>query len=453
MTVALAEEAQRYRTLYETAPIAFLTTDELGKVIEANAATCELLHVEWRYLLGKPLSVFVDGSSRREFRHCLLAATREQGAEAGVRMRRRGGVAFEAVVRARAAGTELLWTLEDVTEQRLADDRIWGLNRELEDRVKAQTAELEAVMEHMPIGLAVVAPDFRLVRTNPYAREILGDVEQWPVRDGVVHRALQGTGTAAVRRELPGERGPIVVEVSAEPIVGPAGIAGTVITFEDVTERDRRERADRDYVSNAAHQIRTPITAIASALAALEAGAKHDEEARDRFLEHMDVAVQRLTSLAQALLTLSRIERGEAPPAATVVRIRPMLERLSRADASDRVAVDCADDVAALTHEGLEAVGSLLENALEHTDGAVTISGRRADGSTYVEVTDHGPGIPPELRRRAFERFYSGGRGAGLGLSIAAAAVRAAGGGIELADADGVGVVARVTVPTARIVE
>jgi signal transduction histidine kinase len=109
--------------------------------------------------------------------------------------------------------------------------------------------------------------------------------------------------------------------------------------------------------------------------------------------------------------------------------------------------------VAAVTHEGLlqEALASLLDNALRHTAGPVSLTARVDDGETIVDVLDRGAGIPSEQRAWVFQRFTSGGGGAGLGLAIAAAAVTAAGGSLQLEDADGGGTLARITLRAARM--
>ena len=468
MNLALAEEAERYRTLYESAPVAFITTDDLGKVIEGNAAACRLLEVEGRFLMGKPLATFVDPSARREFRQSLLAVRRNGLAtELTVRMRRRRGVAFEAALRASAGHDgELLWALDDVTERTQGEQRIWELNRDLEARVAVQTAELEAIVDQMPIGLLVLDANLQRVRANRRARDLLGD-EHDPtageVRDSAgevisederpAKRALRGETIAAERYDVAHQGERLVLEVSAVPVRSDRGITGAVVTFDDVTEQDGRERADQEFVTNAAHQIRTPITAIAAAVAALEAGAKLEERARDRFIFHIDEAVTRLSSTAEALLTLSRIERGDAAAQSTVVRICPLLERLARSSGGDRISVACGQDVAAVTHEGLlqEALASVLDNALQHTAGAIVVRSWRDGEQTYIEVADEGPGMERELRRRAFDRFVTGGRGAGLGLSIAAAAVRAAGAELQLEAGPGRGTVARISLRSARM--
>jgi two-component system, OmpR family, sensor kinase len=101
--------------------------------------------------------------------------------------------------------------------------------------------------------------------------------------------------------------------------------------------------------------------------------------------------------------------------------------------------------------------GNLVENALIHTPPGtpVTVSVRRDGASAVLEVADRGPGVPPELRERIFERFARAGgdgtgrRGSGLGLAIVRAVADAHGGRVELRDAEGGGARFVVTLPAA----
>jgi signal transduction histidine kinase len=97
-----------------------------------------------------------------------------------------------------------------------------------------------------------------------------------------------------------------------------------------------------------------------------------------------------------------------------------------------------------------QALGNLVDNALRHGEGTVTLAGRAADGAVEVEVRDEGPGFPAELAERAFERFARGGTGraggSGLGLAIVRAIADAHGGSAELARGEP-GAVVRIRVP------
>jgi signal transduction histidine kinase len=266
----------------------------------------------------------------------------------------------------------------------------------------------------------------------------------WDDRPSV--RALLGETSRNVVFEIrePG-RPPYLVSTSATPIRDGAGeVILAVSVFEDVTERRQREQADRDFVANAAHQIRTPIAAIASAFGALSAGAKNQPEARDRFLEHIEREVARMQQLAESLLALARAERGETPAVLSEIALRPLLQRvIDRSAPKDGVELEltCPEQLTAFTNEALmsEALANVVTNAMQHTaHGTVGLSGSQTADGARIDICDDGPGIPVLDRDRIFERFFRGarpaGNGVGLGLAIAAAATDAAGGVLELVE-------------------
>src|SRR5262249_28445632 len=89
---------------------------------------------------------------------------------------------------------------------------------------------------------------------------------------------------------------------------------GVVITFHDATERRRLDRVRRDFVANASHELRTPLTSIRGFVEALEDGAVNEPETAQRFLGKIRVHADRMASLVEDLLELSRLESGERPP-------------------------------------------------------------------------------------------------------------------------------------------
>jgi signal transduction histidine kinase len=337
---------------------------------------------------------------------------------------------------------------------------------ELTEAVIRQAELIDAILEQLPVGVTVLDPSFHVTRFNQRAREITGPLvtstapmEDWlvdlyhldgtpmPFDERPSVRALRGETSEDVVFEVrePG-RDPFVLKGSATPIRDDAGEPiFAVSVFEDITESQRREQADRDFVANAAHQIRTPIAAMMSASQALQAGAKNEPEMRDRFLGHIDRELARMRMLADGLLALARAERGDLAPTLSPIKLRPVLERvIERSANKDGVDLEliCEEDVTACTNEALviEALANVVTNGVQHTTrGTVTVQATQEPESATVEVSDEGPGITGLARTRVFERFYRGPRpaeaGVGLGLAIAAAATHAAGGVLELVDA------------------
>lgn len=149
---ALEREQRRYRDLFEDAPDAYLVTDPLGVVREANRKAVDLFAVRKRFLLGKPLVLFVAEEVRPAFRSELTrlgAGTAPGGDRYEFRMTPRGQPPFEAEVSVTAVTTEggrptsLRWTVRDVTDRRQVEDRLRLVNLELEKVVRERTAQLK----------------------------------------------------------------------------------------------------------------------------------------------------------------------------------------------------------------------------------------------------------------------------------------------------------------------
>jgi two-component system phosphate regulon sensor histidine kinase PhoR len=199
----------------------------------------------------------------------------------------------------------------------------------------------------------------------------------------------------------------------------------------DRTAGLRRELAEREFVSNAAHELRNPIAGISGAIEVLRAGAKDDPSARDHFLARLSEDVERVTRLTDSLLTLARMEAvgKETTEALDVgITIEEAAQAVGPPDGID-VKLDIGEDVAAQGDPVLlrQVLVGLLTNAFKNTPppGVVTLRARRGRNSdVLIEVSDTGTGIAAEEVGRVFERFYRGSgslqqEGFGLGLSIA----------------------------------
>jgi signal transduction histidine kinase/HAMP domain-containing protein len=304
---------------------------------------------------------------------------------------------------------------------------------------------LSAIFDSLTDAVIVVGDDSRVRFTNPAAGPLVHDGQP----DGALAQAL---GRAA-------ERGSAEIPVLAidDRVYGvqarrvPAEQA-VLLVVRDRTEELKREQAEREFVSNAAHELRNPLAGIMSGIEVLRGGAKDDPDARDRFLSRLADDAERMTRLMQSLLTLARVEAaGERDP-----------------DQVADVAVAAAESIASVQHpEGVELASEiepelvvegdpvllrqvmigLLTNACAHTPapGVVTLRASRGEEMTVtIEVEDTGRGIPPEEQGRVFERFYRGsstfeGEGFGLGLAIAKRMVDVMGGEIGLRSDPGEG--------------
>lgn len=224
-------------------------------------------------------------------------------------------------------------------------------------------------------------------------------------------------------------------------------------------ELERRSRVEREFITNAAHELRTPVSAIASAVEVLEAGAKDDAVARDRFLAHVGEQSRRLQRLAYSLLVLARSQMGQEPPRTETLEVEPLLRDVIRALAPPPhrdVEVDCPRGISLIGNRELveQAIINVAQNATKHGgDSPVRIEARPNGDSITISVIDSGPGMSEDDRKRAVQRFYRGseidGEGFGLGLPIAVQAINALGGAIEIESAPRQGTTVRMTLPEA----
>jgi len=219
--------------------------------------------------------------------------------------------------------------------------------------------------------------------------------------------------------------------------------------------------AQRRFVANAAHQLRTPLALLSTqaAYAQREIGA----DARGEALAAIQASTRRLARLAEQLLTLSRAEPGSRRPRADRIDLadacREVLERLAP------IAVDRGIDLGLEAEDGVGVVGdatmlkemiaNLVDNALRYgrPGGSVAVEVCARKEMAVLTVTDDGPGIPEAEREHVFERFYriseTGAEGSGIGLAIVREVADNAGGKIVLSDGVSGGLCVEVSLPLA----
>ncbi|MCL2091586.1 MAG: ATP-binding protein [Micrococcales bacterium] len=200
----------------------------------------------------------------------------------------------------------------------------------------------------------------------------------------------------------------------------------------------RRLAAERQFASDASHQLRTPLTALSMRLEEITTATERDdvrEEARISLEQ-----VERLVGVVDDLLTSSRRAAGgttEAVPLAEVLHQQEEEWSVPFADAGRRLVVQVDPGVEVLATPGAlaQVLATLVENSLKHGGGTTTVRSRPGTStrSVVVEVADEGPGVPDDLAPRIFERNVTSGAGTGLGLALARDLASADGGRLELA--------------------
>lgn len=307
--------------------------------------------------------------------------------------------------------------------------------------------------------------DSRMLSANDAARALLGI----PI-DAQGLTVVQAVGSAAladgVREARLAER-PVTLDVEhgdhdLRAVVSRVGDEMLLI-IADRTRELRVEEVRRNFVVNASHELKTPVTSIQTLAEALQVTLASDPERAGTLANRLSGEAERLARLVRDLLDLRRLEeRGplERAPVdlAELVR-RTVADQISRADAREvELVVDAPERamVAGVPGDLEVIVKNLVGNAVQYnrTGGSVDVTIEPRDGQQIIQVRDTGIGIPQQDLVRIFERFYRVDTarsretgGTGLGLSIVRHAVERHGGSINVKSLLGEGTTFTVSLP------
>jgi signal transduction histidine kinase len=210
-------------------------------------------------------------------------------------------------------------------------------------------------------------------------------------------------------------------------------LEGKIRALSEAQARERR------FTSDVSHELRTPLTALVAEASLLGEQLDRIPPGARRPAELLVNDVARLRDLVEDLMEISRLDAGEAKVRDERVDLASLVRSAVRSRAwEDRVRVEGDEVVLQSDHRRLERIASnLIGNALEHGGRDVAASVGRDGVGAFLEVSDRGPGIPPDRLPHVFDRFYKAdtaraGPGSGLGLAIALENARLLGGDIEV---------------------
>lgn len=230
-----------------------------------------------------------------------------------------------------------------------------------------------------------------------------------------------------------------------------AADGGLAITLRSGRGRARLDRERSDLVATVAHELRSPLTGVKGFVQALlNRWDKLNDEQKKLMLTTVHADSDRLSRLIAELLDVARIDTGRLQlyprPSDAGTLVGRVVESVREATARE---IDC------LVEDGLpeimvdpdkftQVVTNLVENGVRHGDGTITVTLQPAEpaaGGVRLTVDDQGEGIPPELRRRVFTKFWRNGErgGTGLGLYLVGGLTKAHGGTVAIEDAPGGG--------------
>jgi two-component system OmpR family sensor kinase len=285
----------------------------------------------------------------------------------------------------------------------------------------------------------------------------------WLIARALTRQAMRPLGdvTAALQRFASGDLTPQQIAADERQELSDLANAynGAIDQMERAfAERDRADASMRQFIADAGHQLRTPLTVVQGFISILRGSDSQAE--RERILATMYQQSRAMGSLIDKLILLERWENPEEQarePIDVGVLVEDLAGVLADAHPQRKIAVsNGGETLAAIDPIDLGyIINNLVDNALKYTDGPVDVSVRKESDAIVIDVADSGPGMSPGDAAHVFDRFYRAGRrnveGTGLGLSIAKRAAERARGSIDVTSTPAEGSRFRVRLPGAKL--
>ena len=336
--------------------------------------------------------------------------------------------------------------------------------------VENERNKLDTLFLHMTDGVVAFDHQGNLIHCNPAATSML----QRTVPSDSTYDQLFGSvypfqEMLSLQRPNYAEGEMVVGDRTLELYLAPfsdQASGGVLIVLHDVTEQHRNEERRKEFVANVSHELRTPLTNVRSYAETLrDGGGDIPQDTANSFLDIIITETDRMTHIVQDLLTLSRLDAGNAELVLSRFPFGEAIQSVARANAL--AAKQRRHDLTYDPPESLplivgdrsrleQVMMNIISNAIKYTPdgGHIRITAGSTESEVWMEVCDDGIGIPEQDRERIFERFYRVDKarsresgGTGLGLSIAKEIVQRHHGAITLAPHQGPGTTVRLTLP------
>ena len=350
-----------------------------------------------------------------------------------------------------------------------------------------ERSRLNAIIDHLPLGLAMVDRSLRVVIANPAYSSMLGLAQALEpgcplleaISPAVLTRAEDAGPLLAFLADCERHLDRVITSVLtlrapirhlrllAAPVRSQQGqIVGRALIVHDVTTEREIDRMKSEFVANVSHELRSPLASIKAYSEVLLGSQGSDDPAlRLQFLQVINQEADHLAGLIDNVLDLSKMETGQATPVITSVDLAEVvresvlilgIQAEARGIAIETLIAPQVERVEADAQMMRTLVKNLVGNAVKHNrdGGRVWVALHSDDQMATLEVRDTGVGIPTEALPHLFEKFYQvqppsdgGVKGSGLGLALVAQILERHGGRVEVKSELGQGSVFRVTLP------
>ncbi|SMB92194.1 two-component system, OmpR family, phosphate regulon sensor histidine kinase PhoR [Desulfonispora thiosulfatigenes DSM 11270] len=306
---------------------------------------------------------------------------------------------------------------------------------------------IEAILNNISSGVLVINKEGIVQELNPQVEKIfgvnkekiIGENFQKIIRNYDFQESIEKTVSEKVKTNCelaPIYPGRCILEVYITPIIQENKVRQVAIIFHDITSIRQVEKMKSDFIANASHELRTPITAIKGFSETLLSGAMEEKALRERFIGIIDKEAERLCCLTNDLLDLSQLERRNKEIDMQEEDITSLLKvcskRLETKAINNEINInlDIANDLPKIKinkNSIYQVIINLIDNGIKYNKkgGILNITAKEEGSYLLVSFKDTGIGISKEELPRIFERFYRVDKarskeigGTGLGLSI-----------------------------------
>ncbi|MDO9547504.1 MAG: ATP-binding protein [Candidatus Marinimicrobia bacterium] len=345
-----------------------------------------------------------------------------------------------------------------------------------------------AILRSIDDGLFVVDSDYKIVNLNPAAQRIIDRNEEEVtglhfleiLKDESVYASIKNTMETGKAPEIDYLKDVISIkkndqnfyyQFSILPVwEKPNQLTGVVLLLKDVTKQKEVDRLKSEFVMAASHELRTPLTSMGMSIKLLiESVSDKLNDSEKELLLTADEEQQRLRSLVDDLLDLSKIEAGKMmmefetiPVDSIIQRTIKVMQPQALEKGVELVVVSDAEHlkIKADPTKIIWILTNLIGNALRYTDkgGIIQVNAESFSNTVYISVKDTGVGIAPEYQSKIFDKFVQikdnrNAGGTGLGLAICKEIIRAHGGTIWVESEPGKGSKFTFTLPSVNLVK